>query len=123
MNGSITGSALNTIPLVNSTQILTASAQGPVVTASVPPGGQVVGSSIPPGGQIITGTSLPTGGPGLVPPPNYVPEDDYRLGRGILDDFRPVPYGSIIGGGPVVTGTNTPVINTQVGNSNIKDFL
>ena len=122
MNGSVTGSALNTIPLVNSTQILTASAQGPAVTTSIPAGGQVVGTSVPPGGQIITGTSLPDG-PGLVPPPNYVPEDDYRLGRGILDDFRPTPYNSIVGSGPVITGSNTPLINTQVGNSNIKDFL
>ena len=233
MNASVTGSALNQIPLVNSTQILTASAQQPmtsvltpnpvvastpvvsstaltgsvpvatgsvpVVTGSVPvvtgtvpvvTGTVPVASTAPLGStlpvtsvlgasavqplptplaasgvgtplvasavQPLTATSL-VGSVPLQQPPltstlpvqtaahfgtttmsNPVPDDDYRLGRGILDDFRPTSYKTIISTTPSLVGTTTPglVGTTQVatpslavstpgaiGVSNIKDFL
>ena len=195
MNASVTGSALNQIPLVNSTQILTASAQPPMtsvvasspVVASTPivssvqplaattplvsgvqplaattpvlaggvqqlPATSVLGASIPmvqP--QPIVASTMP-----VQPVPQVIPaattshiattsyssqvvDDDYRLGRGILDDFRPSAYKSQVVGSTLTTSatglgaTNTGlgVTNTglavstpgTVGASNIKDFL
>ena len=173
INGSVTGSAINQIPLVNSTQILTSSAQvpmgnlaasTPVITASTP----VIAASTPvlaaanpslavPAQGLVASTPVMVGTPGLVastpvvspnigghlattslPTQSFVPEEDYRLGRGILDDFRPGGYKSIVG---VVSGNNaglgvvnsqvaastpivnasTPVVSSAVGN--INDFL
>ena len=140
MNTS-TPNILSQVPLVNSTQILTQSAQVPVmsvvnptpvvaaqpiiappVPGSVVPAPQMVGS-------IVNANSVM--GP-LV-------DEDYRLGRGILDDFRPTPYKSqILAGttmgvgnlgttnvvlsqtGPVMS-VNTPAVT--LGPSTIKDFL
>ena len=142
MNASVTGSALNQIPLVNSTQILTASAQAPInsvvattpVVASTP----IVASSVqqiptpvvPVAQPVVTTSVQPTYNTAnftttAFPP---VPDDDYRLGRGILDDFRPTAYKSQVAGiGSTVAVSNpglvvsTPVAN--VGASKINDFL
>ena len=131
INGSVTGSALNQIPLVNSTQILTASAQVPM-TSSTP----IVTAPTP----VVTNPVAVPGTPGVVAhSPNLVtnisqpiPEDDYRLGRGILDDFRPGGYKSVVGSS-VVVGSNVPIttnpkiqVSTPIvssGTGNINDFL
>ena len=175
MTTSVTTSALNQIPLVNSTQILTASAQAPMasvigstpVVASTP----IVASAVQPlpattpvlasavqpmpvATPVLT-SSVPVVQPqpiltSVQPTPqvystasgahfattynNLVPVDDYRLGRGILDDFRPTPYKNIIVGsttgvsvansGLVVTSPGIAVSTPgSVGASNIKDFL
>ena len=215
MNASVTGSALNQIPLVNSTQLLTASAQQPmtsvlgstpivasgvagtvpVTTGTVPvvTGTIPVASTVPLGSTVAAGTlpvnsvlgassvqplATPLAASGVVqttplvassvqplPPTslvgsvplqqpvvtptlpvptaghfgtisNAVPDDDYRLGRGILDDFRPTSYKTIISSTPsLVATTTTPALVTTttpalsvttpgvVGTSNIKDFL
>ena len=239
MNASVTGSALNQIPLVNSTQLLTASAQQPmtsvlgstpivasgvagtvpvttgtvpvttgtvpvvtgtvpVVTGTVPvastvPATSVLGaSSVQPlvasGVQPLT-TPLASGvattplvASGIQPLTtplaivssvqplpatsvagtiplvqqqpvvtstlpvqsaghfgttysNPVPDDDYRLGRGILDDFRPTSYKTLISTTtPLATTTTSGLVTTTtpslvvtnpgaIGASNIKDFL
>ena len=172
VNASVTGSALNQIPLVNSTQILTASAQAPmtsvvattpVVTASTPVMAStpivtastpivagstpVMASSVQ---QVVT-SSVPVAQPVMttsVQPPqqgygtsnfsttvysNPVVEDDYRLGRGILDDFRPSAYKSQVAGVGTTTGLATTGVATTgvavstpgvtVGASNLNDFL
>ena len=225
MNASVTGSALNQIPLVNSTQLLTASAQQPmtsvlgstpivasgvagtvpvttgtvpvttgtvpvvtgtvpVVTGTVPvastvPATSVLGaSSVQPlvasGVQPLT-TPLASGVAttplvssvqplpatsvaGTIPLvqqqpvvtstlpvqsaghfgttySNPVPDDDYRLGRGILDDFRPTSYKTLISTTtPLATTTTSGLVTTTtpslvvtnpgaIGASSIKDFL
>ena len=175
MNASVTGSALNQIPLVNSTQILTASAQAPMVsvvpTNPVLTSTPVVASSVVPVAQSVVTSqpvvtapvaqSLVTSQPVVAAQPviaaqpvvaaqpllttqpqtyntgtasNFttsafpqVPDDDYRLGRGILDDFRPGAYKSVVGVNPTLAVTtpgvavSTPVAN--LGTSNINDFL
>ena len=113
MNASVQSSALNQIPLVANTQVLTTSAQAPinsvmastpVVTASTPivatqplmtsvPVAQPVMTSIAPNPQIATSNLINTA---PMMSSNPIPEEDYRLGRGILDDFRPTPYNSKI---------------------------
>jgi hypothetical protein len=130
INGSVTGSALNQIPLVNSTQILTQSAQVPM-TASTP----IVGAPT----TVMANPVAAPGTPGLiVNSPNIVsntsqivPEDDYRLGRGILDDFRPGGYKSVVGS-TVVVGNNVPITNPKIavptpivssGTGSLQDFL
>ena len=166
INGSVTGSAINQIPLVNSTQILTSSAQvpmgnlaasTPVIAASTPVLAAANPSLAVPAQGLVASTPVMVGTPGLVastpvvspnigghlattslPTQSFVPEEDYRLGRGILDDFRPGGYKSIVG---VVSGNNaglgvvnsqvaastpivnasTPVVSSAVGN--INDFL
>ena len=208
INASTNASALNQIPLVNSTQILTASAQAPmtsvvattpVVTASTPvmASTPIAASSTPvvatttpimtastpvmatttpimTASTPIVGGSTPimgsvAGAPMTVTQPvvtstlqqpqqgygtsNFATtthsapaiDDDYRLGRGILDDFRPRPYKAQIAAlgnttglattglattglattGLATTGlattVSTPGVN--VGTSNINDFL
>ena len=160
MNASVTGSALNQIPLVNSTQILTASAQAPInsviastpVVASTPivastpvvASTPIVTSAVPQIATPVLGASVPVAQPVVTTSvqPTYntassnftttafppVPDDDYRLGRGILDDFRPTAYKSQVAGiGSTVAVSNpglvvsTPVAN--VGASKINDFL
>ena len=159
INGSVTGSAINQIPLVNSTQILTSSAQVPMgnLAASTPVLAAANPSLAVPAQGLVASTPVMVGTPGLVastpvvspnigghlattslPTQSFVPEEDYRLGRGILDDFRPGGYKSIVG---VVSGNNaglgvvnsqvaastpivnasTPVVSSAVGN--INDFL
>ena len=96
---------------------------------------------------IVTSTLPVQSVPQVIPTPStashiattssLVPDDDYRPGRGILDDFRPATYKSnVVGSTLNTTGlgvtTNTlGVTNTglavstpgTVGASNIKDFL
>ena len=196
MNASVTGSALNQIPLVNSTQILTASAQAPmtsvvattpVVTASTPimtstpittsttpvvatttpimtastpvvaattpimtASTPIVAGSTPVMGSVAgapVSVAQPVVTSAVQTPQGYgtsnfattvysapVVDDDYRLGRGILDDFRPRPYqtqiaslGSTTGlatTGLATTGLATTVTTpANVGASSINDFL
>ena len=172
MNPSVTGSALNQIPLVNSTQILTASAQAPInsVVASTPviagstpivastpvtpimastpvmtptsviASTPVVGSAVQTVGAPVLGASVPvTPVASAVPQPvvtsslpintvspYQVVDDDYRLGRGILDDFRPSGYKSSAVVGTSVATTPALVTSTPVAavrTSNINDFL
>ena len=172
INPSVTGSALNQIPLVNSTQILTASAQAPInsVVASTPviagstpivastpvtpimastpvmtptsviASTPVVGSAVQTVGAPVLGASVPvTPVASAVPQPvvtstlpintvspYQVVDDDYRLGRGILDDFRPSGYKSSAVVGTSVATTPALVTSTPVAavrTSNINDFL
>ena len=172
INPSATGSALNQIPLVNSTQILTASAQAPInsVVASTPviagstpivastpvtpimastpvmtptsviASTPVVGSAVQTVGAPVLGASVPvTPVASAVPQPvvtstlpintvspYQVVDDDYRLGRGILDDFRPSGYKSSAVVGTSVATTPALVTSTPVAavrTSNINDFL
>ena len=152
-----TASALNQIPLVNSTQILTASSQPqmtsivgstpivastplvastPIVTSAVQP--SVVATSI--AQPVMTSTvpiqqaAMPTTTGVNFATTNFysVPGDsDYRLGRGIFDDFRQGGYksgyksqiatSSVVGISQPGLAVTTPAVN--VGQSNIKDFL
>ena len=144
MNASVTGSALNQIPLVNSTQILTASAQAPInsviastpVVASTPivastpvvASTPIVTSAVPQIATPVLGASVPVAQPVVTTSSPPVPDDDYRLGRGILDDFRLTAYKTQVAGvGSTVAVSNpglvvsTPVAN--VGASKIDDFL
>ena len=201
MNASVTGSDLNQIPLVNSTQILTASAQAPmtsvvattpVVTASTPimtstpittsttpvvatttpimtastpvvaattpimtASTPIVAGSTPVMGSVAgapVSVAQPVVTSAVQTPQGYgtsnfattvysapVVDDDYRLGRGILDDFRPRPYQTQIASLGSTTGLATPGLATtglattglattvttpaNVGASSINDFL
>ena len=124
MNPSVIN-PLNDVPLVNSTQMLTTSAQVPAVSqipvaASTPIAPivsqvPVVSSTVQPVQSVIptdqhyaTQTTL-----------NTLVDEDYRLGRGILDDFRPNAYKTqvgIVGNTPtnIITSTTLPVTSTQV---------
>ena len=100
---------LNSVPLVNSTQILGASAQVPMVsqvpittTTPIQPVVSQVQSVVPNIAQdphFATQTTL-----------NTLVDEDYRLGRGILDDFRPNAYKSQVG---IVGNTTTNVITSS----------
>ena len=100
---------LNSVPLVNSTQILGASAQVPMVsqvpittTTPIQPVVSQVQSVVPNIAQdphYATQTTL-----------NTLVDEDYRLGRGILDDFRPNAYKSQVG---IVGNTTTNVITSS----------
>ena len=97
--------ALNQVPLVNSTQILPQSTQVPIVSQVVPQTSPVqvqqvqsVVTGVNPGQHYTTQTTL-----------NTLVDEDYRLGRGILDDFRPNAYKTQIG---VVGNTTTNVITS-----------
>ena len=115
---------LNSVPLVNSTQILGASAQVPMasqvpvqpvvsqvpVMTSVQPMQSVV-PTVTQDQHYATQTTL-----------NTLVDEDYRLGRGILDDFRPNAYRSQVGvvGNTttnIITSTTLPVGTTQVVNT------
>ena len=148
MNASAVNT-LNQVPLVNSTQLLTASAQVPMVSqvpvtsvAASTPINPVVSQvpvvasgvqpiqSVGPNQHYTTQTTL-----------NTLVDEDYRLGRGILDDFRPNAYKTQVGivgntttnvitsstlpvtSTPIVTSTVVPT-TANVGNANIlKEFL
>ena len=135
---------INNVPLVNSTQILAASAQVPMasqipVSASTPvvSPGQVVTSPVQTGYQTTTMNSHYSNQTTW----NTLVDEDYRLGRGILDDFRPNAYKTQIGvlenttnvitssSIPNVTTpivTTTPVISTTAnvgGNNQLNAFL
>ena len=136
---------LNQVPLVNSTQILAASAQVPMasqvpISASTPvtySPGQVVTSPVQSNYQATTMNSHYATQTTL----NTLVDEDYRLGRGILDDFRPNAYKTQVGivgntttnvitsstlpvtSTPIVTSTVVPT-TVNVGNANVlKDFL
>ena len=96
---------LNQVPLVNSTQILPQSTQVPIASQVAPQLSQVpvqqVHTAVPtlnPEQHYTTQTTL-----------NTLVDEDYRLGRGILDDFRPNAYKTQIG---VVGNTTTNVITS-----------
>ena len=132
MNPSVIN-PLNDVPLVNSTQMLTTSAQVPAVSqvpvaASTPIAPivsqvPVVSSTVQPVQSVIptdqhyaTQTTL-----------NTLVDEDYRLGRGILDDFRPNAYKTQIGVvGKTTTNvvtSSTPVVNATGSSATLKDFL
>ena len=160
----INASAMNTlnqVPLVNSTQILTQSAQVPQVSqipvaATTPIMSQVpVAASTPIVSQapVAATTPIVSQVPMTVPQPmiannshfannsvGTLVDEDYRLGRGILDEFRPEPIKASLGLGvntvvnsamPVATSTplvSTPVVSTPAvvptGGANVlKEFL
>ena len=159
----INASAMNTlnqVPLVNSTQILTQSAQVPQVSqipvvSSTPIMSQVpVTASTPIVSQapLAATTPIMSQVPMTVPQPmmtgshygtdttGTLVDEDYRMGRGILDEFRPEPIKASLGLGgnivvntamPVATSTplvSTPVVSTPAvlptGGANVlKDFL
>ena len=96
---------LNQVPLVNSTQILPQSTQVPIASQVAPQLSQVpvqqvhtVVPTLNPEQHYTTQTTL-----------NTLVDEDYRLGRGILDDFRPNAYKTQIG---VVGNTTTNVITS-----------
>ena len=105
---------INNVPLVNSTQILAASAQVPMasqvpISASTPvtySPGQVVTSPVQSNYQATTMNSHYATQTTL----NTLVDEDYRLGRGILDDFRPNAYKTQVG---IVGNTTTNVITSS----------
>ena len=125
---------LNQVPLVNSTQILTQSAQVPQmsqipVTASTPIMSQVpVTASTP----IMSTVPVTASTPVISQAPMAVPQqvmttnshfgtatvgtlvdEDYRLGRGILDEFRPAQINASLGILPsTAINTTTTIANT-----------
>ena len=148
MNASAVNT-LNQVPLVNSTQVLTASAQVPMVS-QVPVTSVAASTPINP---VVS--QVPVVASGVQPVQSVVPnqhyttqttlntlvDEDYRLGRGILDDFRPNAYKTQVGivgntttnvitsstlpvtSTPIVTSTVVPT-TVNVGNANVlKDFL
>ena len=148
MNASAVNT-INQVPLVNSTQILTTSAQVPMVS-QVPITSVAASTPINP---VVS--QVPVATPGVQPIQSVIPnqnyatqttlntlvDEDYRLGRGILDDFRPNAYKTQVGivgntttniitsstlpvtSTPVVTSTVVPT-TANVGNANVlKDFL
>ena len=148
MNASAVNT-INQVPLVNSTQILTTSAQVPQVS-QVPITSVAASTPINP---VVS--QVPVVAPGVQPIQSVIPnqnyatqttlntlvDEDYRLGRGILDDFRPNAYKTQVGivgntttniitsstlpvtSTPVVTSTVVPT-TANVGNANVlKDFL
>ena len=157
MDASVAANPLTQIPISNSTQILTASAQVPMssVVASTPvvtPTQVVASTPIVASTPVMTSTPIvasavqQVGVPVAQPvvttiqqPQAYntasnftstqfppVPDDDYRLGRGILDDFRPNAYKTQVASSTLAVtspglAVSTPV--TNVGASNINDFL
>ena len=145
---------LNQVPLVNSTQIITQSAQVPQVSqipvaASTPIVSQVpVVASTPMIAQVPIATApqpmvsaLPDVGGNHFATDNFqaLVDADYRMGRGILDEFRPAQYLAQLGlvsNNTVVNSTvpvnaaplvSTPVTTSAVvptGGANVlKDFL
>ena len=98
---------VNTAPVVSQ---VPAVAQQPIQVSSVVPAG------VQNPHFITTGTGSVT----LV-------DEDYRLGRGILDDFRPNAYKTQIGVvGKTTTNvvtSSTPVVNATGSSATLKDFL
>ena len=117
MNASAVNT-LNQVPLVNSTQVLTASAQVPMVS-QVPVTSVAASTPINP---VVS--QVPVVASGVQPVQSVVPnqhyttqttlntlvDEDYRLGRGILDDFRPNAYKTQVG---IVGNTTTNVITSS----------
>jgi hypothetical protein len=119
-------------------------ASTPIVAGSTPVMGSVAGAPVSVAQPVVTSAVQTPQGYGTS---NFattvysapVVDDDYRLGRGILDDFRPRPYqtqiaslGSTTGlattglatTGLATTGLATTVTTpANVGASSINDFL
>ena len=124
MNASAVNT-LNQVPLVNSTQILTQSAQLPAVSqvplvTSVPVVSQVPMVTAPqPGASVVPNVIVNSHFTNQTQVGTLV-EEDYRMGRGILDEFRPdvfkIQLGLIPNNTNVVTTTATsiPVATTQL---------
>ena len=108
---------MNQVPLVNSTQLIQ-STQAPVISqapvtsvaASTPIVNNVsqvpIVSSIPQQVQTVIPTQHYTTQTTL----NTLVDEDYRLGRGILDDFRPNAYKAQVG---LVGNTTTNIITSS----------
>ena len=130
----INASAMNTlnqVPLVNSTKILKQSAQVPQVSQIPAPATTPIVSQAP----VVASTPIISQAPVVATAPivSQVPmavpqpmmadnshfgnttvgtlvDEDYRLGRGILDEFRPAPINASLGlGGNMVVNTAMPV--------------
>ena len=97
--------ALNQVPLVNSTQILPQSTQVPIASQVAPQLSQVPVQQV----HTVVPTSNPEQHYTTQTTLNTLVDEDYRLGRGILDDFRPNAYKTQIG---VVGNTTTNVITS-----------
>ena len=117
---------INQVPLVNSTQLLT-STQAPIVsqvpTTSVAVSTPIVNNV----SQVPMVSTVPQQVQQVIPVQNYTTQttlntlvdEDYRLGRGILDDFRPNAYKAQVGlvGNTttnIITSSTLPIANTQV---------
>ena len=96
---------LNQVPLVNSTQILPQSTQVPIASQVAPQLSQVPVQQV----HTVVPTSNPEQHYTTQTTLNTLVDEDYRLGRGILDDFRPNAYKTQIG---VVGNTTTNVITS-----------
>jgi len=132
-------------PVVAATTPIMTSAT-PIIAGSTPIMGSVSGAPVTVTQPVVTSTvQVPQQGYGTsnfstTVHSNPIVEDDYRLGRGILDDFRPTPYKTQIAALGATTGlattglantalpasglattVSTPGVN--VGTSNINDFL
>ena len=114
---------LNSVPLVQSTQILASTAQPVVsqipVAASTPIVSQVPVAAQPIQSVVPTITQpVQSVVPNMAQDQHYATQttlstlvdEDYRLGRGILDDFRPNAYKTQIG---VVGNTTTNVVTSS----------
>ena len=143
----INASAMNTlnqVPLVNSTQILTQSAQVPQVSQIPVAATTPIMSQVP----VAASTPIVSQVPITVPQPmiannshfannsvGTLVDEDYRMGRGILDEFRPEPIKASLGLGvntvvnsAMPVATSTPVVSTPAvvptGGANVlKEFL
>ena len=106
---------LNQVPLVNSTQIITSTQPQLVSQVPVPATAPVV-SQVP----VVQPVAQPVQSvvPSIIPDQHYATQttlntlvdEDYRLGRGILDDFRPNAYKTQVG---IVGNTTTNVITSS----------
>ena len=114
---------LNSVPLVQSTQILASTAQPVVsqipVAASTPIVSQVPVAAQPIQSVVPTITQpVQSVVPNIAQDQHYATQttlstlvdEDYRLGRGILDDFRPNAYKAQLG---VVGNTTTNIITSS----------
>ena len=121
----INASAMNTlnqVPLVNSTQILTQSAQVPQVSQIPVAATTPIMSQVP----VAASTPIVSQVPMTVPQPmmtanshfadnsvGTLVDEDYRLGRGILDEFRPAQINASLGILPsTAINTTTTIANT-----------
>ena len=151
--------SLNQVPLVNSTQIISPAAQMPVVSQIQVPSTAPIISQVPLAAStpLVTQVPMQTTTPVISQAPTLaipqLPEqhfvnsvsqsgfalvdEDYRMGRGILDEFRPANIKSqlgIVGNTTTATGVSglpnvsTPIVSTPAfvpnnGASNLKEFL
>ena len=151
--------SLDQVPLVNSTQIIAPAPQMPVVSQIQVPSTAPIISQVPLAAStpIVTQVPMQTTTPVIsqapilaipqMPEQHFVNsgtqsgftlvDEDYRMGRGILDEFRPANIKSqlgIVGNTTTATGVSglpnvsTPIVSTPAfvpnnGASNLKEFL